>query len=157
VCIYLVSISCNISNIGLCVSIYVSFMCKLFLLILCMWYRSNVRVFICFPFFSVFMMSIVSVIFPYVCPVFNMWFEYPELPLLLLIACICSLYLVWNARPACPMYLSEQSRHFIWYMPLFICLCGGFYRVLYCISCSECYFYFCISKKVSNFPSLFST
>jgi hypothetical protein len=79
-----------------------------------MWYRSNV--FMCFPFFSVFMISIVSVILPYACPVFNMWFEYPELQLLLLIACICSLYLVWNARPVCPMYLSWQSRHFIWYI-----------------------------------------
>jgi hypothetical protein len=88
VCFCLVSISYNISNIGLCVSMYVSFICNLFLLILCMLYRSNV--FMCFPFFSVFMTSIVSVIFPYVCPVFNMWFEYPELPLLLLIACICS-------------------------------------------------------------------
>jgi hypothetical protein len=39
-----------------------------------------------------------------------MWFEYPELQFLLLIACICSLYLVWNARPVCPMYLSWQSR-----------------------------------------------
>jgi hypothetical protein len=45
-CFYLVSISCNISNIGLCVSVYVSFMCNLFILILCMWYRSNV--FLCF-------------------------------------------------------------------------------------------------------------
>jgi hypothetical protein len=111
VCFYLVSISCNTSNIGLCVSIYVSFMCSLFLLILCMWYCSNV--FTWFPFFCVFMMSIVSVIFQYVCPVFNTWFEYPELPLLLLIACICSLYLVWDARPVCPIYLSGQSRHFI--------------------------------------------
>jgi hypothetical protein len=110
VCFYLLSISCNISNIGLRVSMYVSFICNLFLLILCMWYRSNV--FICYTFLSVFMTSIVSVIFPYVYLVFSMWFEYPEFPLLLLIACICSLYLVWNTRPVCPMCFSGQ------YMPL---------------------------------------
>jgi hypothetical protein len=40
---------------------------------------------------------------------FNMWFEYPELTLLLLIACICSLYLVLNVRPVCPMYFNGQS------------------------------------------------
>jgi hypothetical protein len=58
VCFYLVSISCNISNVGLCVSMYVSFICNLFLLILCIWCCSNV--FMCLPFFSVFMTSIVS-------------------------------------------------------------------------------------------------
>jgi hypothetical protein len=47
VCFYLVSISFNISNIGLCVSVYISFICNFFLLILCMWYRFNV--FMCFP------------------------------------------------------------------------------------------------------------
>jgi hypothetical protein len=37
-----VFISCNVLNIGLCVSVYVSFMYKLFLLILYMWYFTNV-------------------------------------------------------------------------------------------------------------------
>jgi hypothetical protein len=54
-------------------------------------YFSNV--FGSFLFFSVFMI-IVSVILPYVCPVLSMWFEYPELLLLFLIAYICSLHLV---------------------------------------------------------------
>jgi hypothetical protein len=45
----------------------------------------------------VLIMPIVTVMFPYLCPLFNMWFEYPELLLLLLTACIVSLYLVWNA------------------------------------------------------------
>jgi hypothetical protein len=49
-----------------------------------------------FPFLCVLMMSIVSVMVLYLYPVFNMWSEYPELLLLFLIACICSLYLVWT-------------------------------------------------------------
>jgi hypothetical protein len=47
------------------------------------------------------------------CLVFNMWLEYPELLLLFLTVCICTLYLVWNILPACPMYFSGQSRHFV--------------------------------------------
>jgi hypothetical protein len=91
VCWWLVFNSCNVLNIGLCcVSMFMSFMCKLFLVILWMWYFSNV--FKYFHFFSVLMMSIVSVMVPYVCPVFNMWLEYPKLLLLFLIACLCSLY-----------------------------------------------------------------
>jgi hypothetical protein len=45
-----------------------------------------------FPLFSIFITSILSVIIPYVYPAFNIWFEYPELSLLLPSACICSLY-----------------------------------------------------------------
>jgi hypothetical protein len=48
-----------------------------------------------------------------------MWFEYPELPLLFLIARMCSLYLIRNVRLVCPMYFSEQSINFILYTPLF--------------------------------------
>jgi hypothetical protein len=84
-CCCLVLHSCSVSNIALHMSIYVSFMCSLSLLILCIRYFS--KVFMCF---SVFIMFIVSVIHPYVCPVFSMWFGYPELLLLFLIACICS-------------------------------------------------------------------
>jgi hypothetical protein len=29
-------------------------------------------------------------------------------------AWMCSLYLMSNVLPVCPMYLSGQSRHFIW-------------------------------------------
>jgi hypothetical protein len=72
-------------------TICASFMCNLSLLILRMRYFSTV--FRRFHFFSVFMMFIVSVILPYACPVLSIWFEYPELLLLFLIACICSLYL----------------------------------------------------------------
>jgi hypothetical protein len=49
--------------------------------------------------FSVFMMFIVSVMVPCVCPLFNIWAEYPELPLLFHIAFMCSLHLAWNFRP----------------------------------------------------------
>jgi hypothetical protein len=60
-----------------------------------MWYFSSVLV--CFPFSCVFMISMVSVMGPYLCPVFSMWFEYPELPLLFF-SNMCSLYLVWNVE-----------------------------------------------------------
>jgi hypothetical protein len=63
--------------------------CVICLYLLYIWYISNA--FKVFPIFS-----IVSVIEPYVCPVFNIWFEYPELPLLLLTVSICSLYIVCN-------------------------------------------------------------
>jgi hypothetical protein len=43
-----------------------------------------------------------------------MWVEYWELLLLFLIACMCSLYLVWNALPICSTYFCRQSNHFIW-------------------------------------------
>jgi hypothetical protein len=76
-CCYLLSISCSILNIGLLGSMALSFICRLFLHNLCMWYFS--RVFICFPFLCVFTMSMVSAMGPYLCPVFSMWFEYPEL------------------------------------------------------------------------------
>jgi hypothetical protein len=108
------------------------------LLILYMWYVSSV--FMCFPFVCVFMMSMVSAMVPHLCPVFHMWLEYPELLLLFLIACMCSLYLVWKVLPVCPMYLSGQSKHFIWYMPL----------LLYLSFCGHCPTMFCIVFRVLN-------
>jgi hypothetical protein len=46
-----------------------------------------------------------------------MWFEYPELPLLFLIACICYLYLVRNFLPVCSilvgsLFISLDRCHF---------------------------------------------
>jgi hypothetical protein len=67
----------------------------------------------CFPFLCVLIIPMVSVMVLYFCPVFNMCFEYPELLLLFLIACICSLYLVWNVLLVCPMYLSGHFRHYL--------------------------------------------
>jgi hypothetical protein len=53
---------------------------------------------------------------------------------------MCSLYLVWNVLPVCPMYLSGQSKHFIWYMPL----------SLYLSFCGCCLTMFCIVFHVLN-------
>jgi hypothetical protein len=39
-----------------------------------------------FSFLPVFIITIVSIMVPYVYPIFSIWFEYPELLLLLLIA-----------------------------------------------------------------------
>jgi hypothetical protein len=86
---------------------HVSSMCTLFLMILYMWYFSYV--FKCFPFFSDFMMPVVSVMVPYVCLLFNIWFKYPELPLLFLISCICSLFLAWNIYHMWPMYVCRPK------------------------------------------------
>jgi hypothetical protein len=91
-------------------------MCKLFLLISYILYFSSA--FNCFPYLRVFTLSTASVVIPYACPMFNMWFEYAELILLFQITCICSMHLVWNVLPFCPIYFSGHSRYFIWYMPL---------------------------------------
>jgi hypothetical protein len=79
----------------------------LFLYNLCMWYFSSV--FMCFPFLCVFMISIVSVMGPYLCPVFSMWFEYPELPLvffLLLIYVLC----IWCGMFC--LFVRQAGRHY---------------------------------------------
>jgi hypothetical protein len=71
--------------------------------------------------------------------------------------CLYMFFISRMERSACLSYVSQrpvQAFHLVYAtFSVFICLCRGFYRVLYCISCSECYFYFCISKKVCNFPS----
>jgi hypothetical protein len=56
--------TCIVWNMGFCVSLCVSFMCRPFLLILYIWYFSSV--FKCRPFFPVVTTSITSVIVPYV-------------------------------------------------------------------------------------------
>jgi hypothetical protein len=53
-------------------------------------------------------MSVVSVMVS----VYNMWFEYPELKLLFLMTYMCSLYVVLNILPFCPVYFNEKSRQF---------------------------------------------
>jgi hypothetical protein len=62
---YFVSVSCSVSNKGLCVSICmsicVSFMCRFSLLVLNVCYLSNE--FKCFPFLTIVIMSIVSVMY----------------------------------------------------------------------------------------------
>jgi hypothetical protein len=71
---------------------------------------------------------IVFSIVPYACCVSRMCCVYVDFGLFDLIACVCSLYLVWNFLPICPTYLSWQLLHFIWYMPL----------LLYRVSQEEC-------------------
>jgi hypothetical protein len=99
---------------GLCMSVYVLFICKVSLLRLYMWKRSNVS--IIGPFFSNCNMPIVSSMVPYVCC------EYLELGLLFRIACMCFLYLVLKFLPVSPIYFSGCSLHFIHYIPLLLCL-----------------------------------
>jgi hypothetical protein len=62
-----------------------------------MWCFSNVSK--CFPLFSTFIISIMSSIFPYECPVFKVCCSIPEESLLYFMALLCSLYLVRNDRP----------------------------------------------------------
>jgi hypothetical protein len=77
----------------------------------------------------VFMISIVSVTDPYV---FSMWFPYPELPLMFLMAWMCSLHLILNILPVCIL------KHFIWYMSfcyiyLFAYGACNIFCILFCI------------------------
>jgi hypothetical protein len=70
------------------------------------------RVFRCLLFLSVLMTCIVSVILLYACPVFCICLKYPELLLLFLMPRMCSLYLLLNDQPVCPMYFNGQLMHF---------------------------------------------
>jgi hypothetical protein len=68
-------------------------------------------------------------------PVFNMLLEYPELLLLSLTACVCSL---WNVLPVCPTYFIGRSRHFISRMPLLLYLsvrerCFTMFCIVFCV------------------------
>jgi hypothetical protein len=58
-------------------------------------------VFKCFPFLCDLMMSVLSLMVPYVYPVFNMSVEYSVLVLLFLITRVLSLYLLRIALPVC--------------------------------------------------------
>jgi hypothetical protein len=86
-CCYLMFISCSVLNIGRCRSC-VSCSCTICVRDI----FSSVLMFF-FSFLCVFLISMVSVMGPYLCPVFGMWFEYPELLLLflLLICVLCIL------------------------------------------------------------------
>jgi hypothetical protein len=88
----------------LCVSVYVSFIRRFYLLMLYMWKCSSV--FVSAPFFSMCKMSIVSFMVLRVCCVSKMCCEYLEFGLLDRIACVWSLYPVLNFLPVCPTYLS---------------------------------------------------
>jgi hypothetical protein len=59
------------------------------------------------------MTSLVLVILQYVCQVCNMWLEYPEISLLILVAWVYSLYIMLTAHPLFPIYHNGQSRNLI--------------------------------------------
>jgi hypothetical protein len=94
-CCYLVFVTCSALNIGLCVCVCV---CVCVCMCPCHSFLDYFANFVhvvffqcvgCFPFLCVIMMSVWSLIVPYLFFVFNMWVEYLELLLLFLIACIC--------------------------------------------------------------------
>jgi hypothetical protein len=99
------------SNMELCVSVKVSFICNLCLFKLYVWNRSSV--FSDWPFFL--MCRNVWLIVPYVCPVSSICWAYFEFCLFVFMAWICFLYRTSNVRPVCPTYLSEHLLHFNWY------------------------------------------
>lgn len=113
------------------------------------WYFSNVFKYL--PFLCILIKSTGSAMVPYLCPVFNTWFEYPELLLLSLIASICSSHLL-----VCPMCfmgspnISFGASHFC-----FICLFVDIIYVLYCALCSECYFYLRVLESFCDFSFLY--
>jgi hypothetical protein len=91
------------SSIGLHLLAKVSFICFLCLLrsYIYIWYRSNVLS--DWPFFSVWSISSVSLIVPYVCPVSGICSAYFEFCLFVFMAWICSSYRILNVRPVCPI------------------------------------------------------
>jgi hypothetical protein len=78
-----------------------------------------------FTFLSVLVTCTVSVMLSYACSEFSIWLDYLELLLLFLMSRMCSLYLVLNDAPVCPIYFKGQLMHFIWYTPLSSYLCYG--------------------------------
>jgi hypothetical protein len=73
---------------------------------------------------------------------------------------MCSLYLVWNVLPVCPMYLSGQSRHFNLVnatVVVFVFLWVLSYYILYCVLHSECCFYFGVLDSFRDVCCFFFT
>jgi hypothetical protein len=107
VCCQLVLVSCTALNIGLCVSVFVSFICKWFL-----------RSYICGIFpecLSVFLLCVFLWYSKYLLR-FHIYVRCLILIWVTSIAliirnCLC---LVQNALPVCPNYFGGQSKHFIW-------------------------------------------
>jgi hypothetical protein len=112
-CGYSLSFWCTVSNIGLFNSLPNSFICVFVLLVRKKWYFSKLLK--NFPLYA--FLNIVNVsfsIFPYICPESNMWRECPVSGRLLRMAWRCSLYLILNVLPVCPMYFFGQSKHCSW-------------------------------------------
>jgi hypothetical protein len=140
---YLMLVSCSALNIGLCVSVFVSLICRLCLLILLvhMWYFSDVfRHFLS----CVLIMSKVPVMLPYLCPVFNMWIEYSKGLSLFLISCTCSLYMVQNALPIKGLEFEQAVKAFHLVdatFIVFVCSWVSFHYTLYSVLHFECCIY----------------
>jgi hypothetical protein len=94
-----------------------------------MWCFSNVCVFLFLCSYNVHC----SRYDPVSMPVFNTWLKYIELLLLFLVACICTLYLVWAVKV---FYLVEAT--FVAFFCSWVIFCCD----LYCVLRSKCYFYF---------------
>jgi hypothetical protein len=83
--------------------------------------------------FSLYGLYPVSCMFPYVCPVSSMCCAYVDVFLFYLLTHMCSLFLVLEDCPVCPIYCRGQSMHFRLYMPLlsylllFGCFCCRFF------------------------------
>jgi hypothetical protein len=116
------------------------------LLILYMRYFSSV--FRCFPFLSIFLISIVSVMLPYECPVFNMWLEYPDLLLLFVMSLMFFVSGVkWSSCLSYVFHWAAHALHLVYVVLfIFVCLCIWFQYVLYGVFHFECNFYMCIFK-----------
>jgi hypothetical protein len=100
---------------GFSESVYASLSCKLLLVSLCIWNCS--QEFIIGSLFSRCKMFNMSSMFPYVCPVSSICWEYLDVVLLDFIACMCSLNLVLKFLPVCPTYFLGQLLHLISYIP----------------------------------------
>jgi hypothetical protein len=90
---------------------WVTFMLRLLLLIKLIYFCILLK---CYPLFPAFMMSMLSVMVPYVWPVLSTRREYPEWPVLFRMAGTSSLYLPVKACSIWPLYFSEQSKLFCW-------------------------------------------
>lgn len=62
---------------------------------------------------SVFVMSTVLVIVPNVFPVLSMWFQYLQLLFLVLMSCMCSLYLILNGISVLCILMDSLAFHFV--------------------------------------------
>jgi hypothetical protein len=123
---------------------FVSFICKLLLLVLCIWHFYSVYKVFPFP-MSLYDAHYICYGSVFVSLVFNIWFEYAELLLLFLIACMCPFYVVWHSLHVFLMHFNGQSFHYIdSTFDVLVSLWELFRQVLYCVTHFEDSFYLCL-------------